>query len=284
MSNSPVVTSDASGLSELKISGWEGMSPQEAFEPSLSNHLIVIHKTPHPVRVYERADGYHGEGVAMPGHINVFSAGDLSFCRWEKELSFLRLDLSPTLTEKVASELELPLGGGRAIDFGRHIRLNDDRIVQVAHWLYEDLKNGGLGGKLYSDSLIRMLSVHLLYRYGTASGRQAASPKQLARKQLDGALQYIHAHLEQDISLDDIAAAAHVSSSHLMRLFKEATGLPPHRYLIQERIRKAQHLLLSGRPVHEVAASLGFSDQSHFHRHIKRILGVTPREFVLKFR
>jgi AraC family transcriptional regulator len=284
MPNSSVVTSDASGLSELKISGWEGVSPQEAFEPALSNHLIVIHKTPQPVRVFERADGYHGEGVAMPGHINVFSAGDLSFCRWENELSFLRLDLSPALTEKVASELELPLGGGSAIDFGRHIRLNDDRIVQVAQWLYEDLKNGGLGGKLYTDSLIRMLSVHLLYRYGTASGRQATSPKQLARRQLDEALQYIHAHIEQDISLDDIAAAAHISSSHLMRLFKEATGLPPHRYVIQERIRKAQQLLISGRPVQEVAASLGFSDQSHFHRHFKRILGVTPREFVLNYR
>jgi AraC family transcriptional regulator len=284
MPNSPVVTSDASGGSELKISGWEGVPPQEAFEPALSNHLIVIHKTPQPVRVFERANGYHGEGIAMPGHINLFSAGDLSFCRWEKELSFLRLDLSPALTEKVAAELELPLGGGSVIDFGRHIRLHDDRVVQVAQWLYEDSKNGGLGGKLYADSLIRMLSVHLLDRYGTASGSQAALPKKLARKQLDGALQYIHAHLEQDISLDDIAASAHVSSSHLMRLFKEATGLPPHRYVIQERIRKAQRLLLSGCPVQEVAASLGFSDQSHFHRHFKRIHGVTPREFVLHFR
>ncbi|MBW7455548.1 helix-turn-helix domain-containing protein [Paenibacillus sepulcri] len=284
MPDSPVATNDASGWSELKISAWEGVSPQEAFEPALDSHLIVIHKTPQPVRVFERADGYHGEGIAMPGHINLFSAGDMSYCRWDEELSFLRLDLSPVLTTKVAAELELPLGGGTAIDFGRQIRLQDDRVVQVAQWLYEDMKNGGPGGKLYTDSLIRLLSMHLLHRFGTASSRQAASPRQLARKQLDGALQYIHDYLEHDISLDDIAAAAHVSPSHFMRLFKEATGLPPHRYVIQERIRKAQHLLLGGRPTHEVAASLGFSDQSHFHRHFKRILGVTPREFVLNFR
>ncbi|CAG7637140.1 helix-turn-helix transcriptional regulator [Paenibacillus allorhizosphaerae] len=283
MPDSPVVTSDDFEWSELKFSGWEGVSPQEAFEPELTGHLIVIHTTPQPVRVFERADGYHAEGVAMPGNINMFSAGDMSFCRWEKELSFLRLDLSTLLADKVAAELELPIGSG-AVEFGRHIRLHDDRVVQIAQWLCEDLKHGGLGGKIYADSLIRMLTVHMLHRYGTVSARQAALPKALAKKQLDGALQYVHAYLEHEISLDDIAAAAHVSSSHLVRLFKEATGLPPHRYIIQERVRKAQRLLLSGLPVHEVAASLGFSDQSHFHRHFKRMLGVTPREFVVQFR
>ncbi|WP_052703097.1 helix-turn-helix domain-containing protein [Paenibacillus beijingensis] len=284
MPDSPIVTSEGLGWSELKFSGWEGVSPQEAYEPALSDHLIVIHTTPEPVRVFERTDGYSGEGIAIPGQINLFSAGDMSFCRWEGSLSFLRLDLSPGLTDKVAAELELPLSGGSAIDFGRHIRLDDDRVWQVAQWLSEDLKNGGAGGRLYADSLIRMLSVHLLHRYGTASGRKSALPQRMARKQLDGALQFIHAFLEQDISLDDIAAAAHVSSSHLVRLFKEATGLTPHQYVIQQKIRKAQKLLGEGLPVIEVAAVLGFSDQSHLHRHFKRFVGVTPREFVQSIR
>jgi AraC family transcriptional regulator len=261
------------------MTGWEGVSPQEAFEPLLSEHLLVIHMTQQPVRVFERADGYRGEGMARQGDINLFSAGDMSFCRWEGELSFLRLDLSPGFTDRVAAELELPLGGG-AVDFGRYIRLQDERIVQVARWLFEDLKNGAPGGKLYADSLLRMLSIHLLQRYGTASARLPGSPRQLARHQLDGALQYIHAHLEQDISLDRLADAAHVSPSHLVRLFKMATGLPPHQYVIRERVRNAQRLLLAGHPAHDVAAMLGFSDQSHLHRHFKRLLGVTPREFV----
>ncbi|MCZ8517707.1 AraC family transcriptional regulator [Paenibacillus filicis] len=284
MPDYPVVSSDVFGWSEVKLSGWEGVSPQEAFEPALASHLIVIHTTPQPVRVFERADGYRGEGTAKQGDINLFSAGDMSYCRWDGALSFQRLDLSPALTDKVAAELELPIGSGSAIDFGRHIRLQDDRITQMAQWLLEDLRNGGLGGKLYVDSLVRMLSVHLLHRYGTASGHREAVPHRLVRKQLDGALQYIHAYLEQDISLDDIAAAAHVSSSHLVRLFKEATGLAPHQYVIRERINKAQELLVKGSSVHEVAASLGFSDQSHLHRHFKRIVGVTPREYIQSFR
>jgi AraC family transcriptional regulator len=267
---------------EVKLSGGEGVAPQEAFEPALSDHLLVVHLTPQPVRVFERADGYMAEGVAHQGDINLFSAGGMSFCRWDEDLTFIRVDLPPALTDHVAAEIGLPLGS--AIDFGRRIRLRDDRLVHLTQWLTAETRDGNPGGKLYTDSLVRMLSVHLLQRYGTAAARTVSAPQRLARKQLANALDFIHAHLEQDISLDTLAAAAHISSSHLVRLFKEATGLPPHQYVLQERVRKAQALLRRGDAVNDVAAALGFSDQSHLHRHFKRILGVTPREFVLKSR
>lgn len=266
---------------EYMLSSLEQVPPQEAFEPVLTGHLMVIHRTKEPVRVFERSDGYSGEGMAWPGHINLFSAGDMSLCRWDRELDFFRLDLSPDLVQKVAGELELP-GGARQIDFATQIRLQDERIVQLVRWLHEEQQSGGMGGRLYSDSLMRMLTVHMLDRYG--SGTRAGSrtaPHKLDKNQLDQALQYIDAFLDQDISLEDLAGAAHISSSHLVRLFKQTTGLPPHQYIIRERIRRSQQLLLSGLPVHEVAAVLNFSDQSHFHRHFKRVLGVTPRQFVL---
>ncbi|KIL41851.1 hypothetical protein SD70_04345 [Gordoniibacillus kamchatkensis] len=68
------------------------------------------------------------------------------------------------------------------------------------------------------------------------------------------------------------------------RTAEDATGHAPHQYVIRERIYKAQKLLVKGSPVQEVAASLGFSDQSHLHRHFKRIVGVTPREYIQSFR
>ncbi|EFM09166.1 transcriptional regulator, AraC family [Paenibacillus curdlanolyticus YK9] len=282
MPDTPIIASSSFGSSSIKLSGWRDVSPQEAFEPALSDHLIVIHTTPKAVRVLEKADGYHQEGVAKPNDINIFSAGDMSFCRWEEDLSFLRLDLPPSLIEKVSNELELA-SRGADVDFGRHIRLGDERVVQLARWLFEDLNNGS-SGQIYVDSLIHMLVVHLLQQYGTASVKQSASPQQLARSQIDRALDFIHEMLEQDIALEDIAAAANVSPSHLVRLFNKATGLPPHQYILREKIRRAQKLLLSGKSAHEVAASLGFSDQSHLHRHFKRIVGVTPRAYVLQFR
>ena len=58
-----------------------------------------------------------------------------------------------------------------------------------------------------------------------------------------------------------------------------ATGLPPHAYLLQTRILRAKALLAHGRAITDAAYELGFVDQSHFHRHFKRIVGLTPGEF-----
>jgi AraC family transcriptional regulator len=78
-----------------------------------------------------------------------------------------------------------------------------------------------------------------------------------------------------------MAAAAHLSPYHFARRFKAATGLPPHHYVILRRVERAQHLLQDGDDLSlaEVAARAGFSDQSQFSHHFKRLVGVTPGQF-----
>jgi AraC family transcriptional regulator len=73
----------------------------------------------------------------------------------------------------------------------------------------------------------------------------------------------------------------HLSPYHLARLFKQATGDSPHHYLIQVRLTSARALLSAGsgqRSLAEIAAAVGFSDQSHLTRHFKRQFGVTPKQ------
>ncbi len=65
-----------------------------------------------------------------------------------------------------------------------------------------------------------------------------------------------------------------------MRVFRQETGLPPHTYLIQLRINQAKAHLQAGETIAEVAAATGFSDQSHLTRRFKRIVGVTPGQYV----
>jgi AraC family transcriptional regulator len=83
-----------------------------------------------------------------------------------------------------------------------------------------------------------------------------------------------------------MAAAAHLSVYHFARQFKAATGLPPHQYVIARRAERAKQLLQteSDYSLAEVAASAGFSDQSQFCRHFKRIVGVTPGQFAMPSR
>lgn len=87
---------------------------------------------------------------------------------------------------------------------------------------------------------------------------------------------YLHAHLMQDIDLDDLARAAGCDRFRLSRAFKEAFGLPPHAYLIQLRLARARQLLGRGLAPAQVAADLGFADQSHLGRWFRRAYGVTP--------
>jgi AraC family transcriptional regulator len=94
-------------------------------------------------------------------------------------------------------------------------------------------------------------------------------------------VEYIEEHLDGCPSLEQLAAVARLSPYHFARQFKAATGLPPHRYVIMRRVERAKHLLQAGTDLSlaEVAACAGFSDQSQFSRHFKRLLGVTPGQF-----
>ena len=103
----------------------------------------------------------------------------------------------------------------------------------------------------------------------------------LPRWRLRAIVESIEEHLDADLTLERLAAAARLSVYHFARQFKAATGLPPHQYVILRRVERAKHLLQGGgdRSLAEVAAHAGFSDQSQFTRHFKRLVGVTPGQF-----
>ena len=82
-------------------------------------------------------------------------------------------------------------------------------------------------------------------------------------------------------TLAQLAAVVRLNPYHFARQFKAATGLPPHQYVIARRVERAKQLLQGGAGLSlaEVAAHAGFSDQSQFCRHFKRLVGVTPEQF-----
>jgi len=83
----------------------------------------------------------------------------------------------------------------------------------------------------------------------------------------------------ETIDLEALAAHAQLDKFRLCRAFREQVGMPPHAYVTHRRIARAQVLLARGMPQAEVAASVGFYDQSLLHRHFKRILRMTPGAF-----
>jgi len=93
------------------------------------------------------------------------------------------------------------------------------------------------------------------------------------------AREYIEAHYAEDISIDRLAQAAHLSAFHFIRVFRARTGVPPHAYLLQVRLRRARELLKKGFSPVDAAGLTGFYDQSHLTRNFKRVFGVTPGKF-----
>jgi len=87
---------------------------------------------------------------------------------------------------------------------------------------------------------------------------------------------YLEDHYTENVTLDAIARLANLSAYHLIRVFRSYVGLPPHAYLEQVRIHRAKAMLRSGAKILDTALSTGFTDQSHFSRHFKRMTGITP--------
>ncbi|HAQ85447.1 MAG TPA: AraC family transcriptional regulator, partial [Pseudomonas sp.] len=90
---------------------------------------------------------------------------------------------------------------------------------------------------------------------------------------------YLHAHLDQDIGLDELAAVAGVDRFRLTRAFKASFGLAPHAYLVQLRLSAARKLLRQGLAPANVAMELGFADQSHLGRWFRRTYGLSPAAY-----
>jgi len=83
-----------------------------------------------------------------------------------------------------------------------------------------------------------------------------------------------------DISLDDLAAEACLSPFHFSRLFRKATGLSPHRYVTERRVREAKAKLTEGRlSLVEIALESGFGSQGSFNRIFRKHTGLTPGRF-----
>ena len=90
------------------------------------------------------------------------------------------------------------------------------------------------------------------------------------------AREYIEAHYDADVSLWELATLVHLSPFYFARAFQKEVRLPPHAYLENVRVKRARELLLSGVPITDVSAAVGYADQSHLTNRFKRLLGMTP--------
>jgi AraC family transcriptional regulator len=271
-------TSDGLGWSGLRAEHLTNPADAEVDLPGTTHHWLLLDHGP-ATAFSLRFGGQERTEAAPPQSLAVIPAGYPSQWRWRGAAESVHVLVEPELLARVAAEA-LDLNPDRVelppVHDLSHPHLRDTLLALDA-----ELRQGGPGGRLLAESLGNVLAVHLLRHFGAPGSADPHPGGVLPKDKLRAVIEYIHHHLDAELSLDRLAAVAHVSPFHFARLFKHSTGLPPHQYVIARRVERAKELLREPDrlALADVATEVGFADQSHFTRHFKRLVGVTPRQF-----
>lgn len=162
-----------------------------------------------------------------------------------------------------------------------HFAQSDPLVHQLGIALKRALENSENADRLYAESVTNALMVHLLRYYCAEPLVLPIYKGGLSKLKLQRVIDYIQVNLEGDLSLKELASIAQMSAHYFSQLFKQSTGVSPHQYVIRCRVERAKELLRQEKlTIAAVAKAVGFVDQSHFHRHFKRLVGVTPKTFL----
>lgn len=270
--------------------GWSGLRVEQNPQVPASDlvlppleclWLILTGETP-PERTENRCDDARHSGDGLPHAVNLVPPRVESRWRWQNVCESTQYQLSPALVAKVAEEA-FDLDPARVHFPVRYYDRSSPEVIDTLTALRRELLTGGPGGRLCAESLANVLVVQLIRQMSNRQGLNRVirgSSGRLARHALRAVEEYIRAHLDQNIALAELADVVHLSEFHFARLFKQTTGLPPHQFVIHQRIERAKRLIAEGRlSLAQIAIEVGFSNQSQFNRHFKRLIGVTPKRF-----
>ncbi|MEM9275622.1 MAG: AraC family transcriptional regulator [Cyanobacteria bacterium P01_F01_bin.143] len=157
---------------------------------------------------------------------------------------------------------------------------HQDAILNNLVALFQQEMNSDYSeGQIYEESLSNLLGIHLLRHYCVFPTKATEYSGGLARNKLKRVLDYINEHLADDISLSELAKQAKLSQSHFSTLFRQSTGKSPYRFVTEQRVARAQELLLNtDMTVLDIAVAVGFYDQTHLRRHMKKLRGISPKQ------
>ena len=140
---------------------------------------------------------------------------------------------------------------------------------------------GGPNGRLYADTVSTAITTHFVNHYSLEHPTDLPHLHPMERHRLGPVIDYIEANLTDELNLTDLALTAGLSKFHFSRLFKDAIGLTPHKYVMKRRIEQAARRLSQGdSEIAQVAHQFGFTDQAHFTRVFKQMKGTTPKRFI----
>jgi AraC-like DNA-binding protein len=227
--------------------------------------------------IEDGAESFYYRGAihtAPAGRIIIFNPNEAHTGQGtdERGWRFRMFYLDSALLMKAAAELS---GKRRDIPFFSTPTIDDPELASLLRNLHISLEAGGT--KLERESKFLWTFAQLAKRHADDPSVERGMGDE--RTVVRIVRQYLEDRYSENVSLDDLARVAGLSAYHLLRVFRSETGLPPHAYLEQIRVNRARELLRAGSSIADVTFNTGFSDQSHFSRHFKKMTGVTPGQY-----
>ena len=238
--------------------------------------LMCLPDSPVPVERWLN-DQFHAE-ITCAGNVLIVPAKSSLRIRRHHYAKFMIMSFEPNWLKRINQEF----ANGDSIQLLPAFPPVKDPLIQgLLIGLKQEITNGGLGGAVYVEQLKTTLALHLLRNYTTQSPKVEDYDGGLSRYQLKQLLDYIQANLDQAIKLEELARFLGMSQFYFCRLFRDSMGMPPHQYIISQRIERAKGLLRqpNRQSIAEISLACGFSNQSHLCKHFRKLVGTTPNAY-----
>lgn len=217
---------------------------------------------------------YRGSSHATPAaSIFIIHPGEVHENQTRTGCSFRSLYAPTYLVRRIATETA---ARPQHLPFFPHPMVFDQDLVELYLHLHTSLETSH--SRLAQESRLLEFFVRLMTRHA----RERLQVKLTGHERLpvQRVREYLTECYADNVSLDELARIARLSPFHLNRMFCREVGMPPHAFQTQVRIARAKRLLREGWSISRVAAQTGFTDQSHFTRHFKRLMKLTPGRYL----
>jgi AraC family transcriptional regulator len=223
-------------------------------------------------------------GKHQPFYMNIVVAGETprGVLKSEQPFKYLHVYVPHAMIESLATDCGLVEARGRValID---PVCSRDPHVESVCRQILFEMSEPDVGSRLVLDCLGQELAIRLLREHSNVSEvmRRAARPGRGYRDwRLGRAMDYLEAHLGEDVRLNSLAATVGLSTTHLANLFRDGAGQPPHRWLMRRRLERACELLAKPHlNIADIALQCGFASPQHLATVMRRQLATTPTAY-----
>src|SRR5579863_2427465 len=207
-----------------------------------------------------------------------YTAGDLALCdrhvgEWVGLMNVAHLQIGVS----DAALMACSDGAYGEVELRASRKFADPRLSAMVAAVHAEMDAGFPSGRLFVDSLEQAMAVTLVNGHAVRHRPVQIYRGGLGSARLRRIKELVHARMEDDLSLEDMAQSVGLSTAHFARMFRKSTGETPHQFVLRQRLERAKALLCTpDARVLDVAVACGFKTQQHFAQVFRDVCGVSP--------